>query len=349
MPNRAEPRRDLIVIGASAGGVDALRRIVRQLPADLPAAVLVVLHIWPESPSFLPEILNHAGSLPAVHPYDGEALEYGRIYVAPPDFHLIIEPGVVRVIRGPKENRHRPAVDPLFRSAAAVYRRRVAACVISGSLDDGVAGSIAVRRHGGVVIVQDPAEAAHRGMPQSVIANAGADSILALDDIPGKFISLSACNGRPVSKPAFSAGDADLHEVRILEADMDAIEDMNRNGKPSAYACPDCNGTLWELDDNGLLRFRCRIGHAYTASSLSLEQSERVEEALWTAFRALEETASLHRRMADRARSRGHTHMAAEHEAAALNEEESSRILRDLVLKPRPAIEQPAEVEETEE
>jgi two-component system chemotaxis response regulator CheB len=347
MADVEELRRDLIVIGASAGGVEALRKIVALLPDDLPAAILVVLHIWPEGPSLLPQILNSAGPLTAVHPYDGEALEYGRIYVAPPDFHLMVEPGMVRVMRGPKENRHRPAVDPLFRSVAAAYGPRVVACVLSGSMDDGTAGALAVKRHGGMVIVQDPAGAIHKGMPESTIENVVVDCVLPLDAIAPKLIELSMNGTRPAAGRAFRPSDPDQKEVKLLEADMDAIEDMNRRGRPSVYACPDCNGILWELDDNGLLRFRCRTGHAYTAASLAAEQSDQLEQALWTAFRALEEVASLHRRMAERARERRHLSLAAEHEAGAQNEEDSARVLRDLILKPRPTIEM-GQVDEVE-
>ncbi|MCW5980300.1 MAG: chemotaxis protein CheB [Bryobacteraceae bacterium] len=321
--------------------MDALKRIAAKLPGDLPAAVLMVLHVWPEGPSLLPQILNSAGELTAVHPYDGEALEYGRIYVAPPDVHLTVAASVVRLVRGPKENRHRPAVDPLFRTAAALYGPRVVACVLTGTMDDGTAGALAVRRHGGAIIVQDPADALHDGMPASVINNVPVDHVLPLEAIPAKLIELVG-NGLPASTAApFEITDADLAEARITDLDMDAIENVDRRGKPSVFACPECNGILWEVEDEGLLRFRCRVGHAYTASSLSVEQSERLEDALWTAFRSLEETAGLHRRIADRARARGHVRVASEHEAAAETQDESARVLRELILKPRPAVEWP--------
>lgn len=347
MPIRQQLRPDLIVVGASAGGVEALKKLTARLPADLPAAVLVVLHVWPEGPSLLPEILNSAGPLPAVHPYDRESLEYGRIYIAPPDFHLTIEQGMVRVLRGPKENRHRPAVDPLFRSAAVSYGPRVVACVLTGSMDDGTAGAMAVKRHGGTVIVQDPATAPHKGMPLSAIENGAVDYIESLDAIPARLLQLVGNGGRSYDMAPFAATVADEKEVRLAEAEMDAIEDIDRRGRPSVYACPDCNGTLWELDENGLLRFRCRTGHAYTASSLAMEQSERVEQALWTALRALEEAASLHHRMAERARGHGHLHLASEHAAGARNEEESARVLREVILKPRDAVES-GQVDEVE-
>jgi two-component system chemotaxis response regulator CheB len=339
MPSRYNGRRDVIVIGTSAGGVDALKKVMSPLPAELPAAVLVVLHVWPDGPSYLPEILNRTGNLTAVHPYDGEALEYGRIYIAPPDFHLLVERGMVRVVRGPKENRHRPAVDPLFRSAAVMYGPRVIACILTGTMDDGTAGALAVQRHRGTIIVQDPTDAAHSGMPSSVIENVGADHILPLDEIAAKVIELVNEGGDVAAVRPFDVTADDLAEVRVAEVEMDAIENTDRGGKPSVYACPECNGILWEVDDHSLLRFRCRVGHAFTAGSLSIEQAARLEDALWTAFRALEEAASLHRRMAERARRRGHVVVASEHDAAAVHQENSAGALRELILKPRPEIE----------
>jgi two-component system chemotaxis response regulator CheB len=349
MANRNDrARRDLIVIGTSAGGVEALKRLVRDLPDDLPAAVLVVLHVAPEGPSLLPQILTAAGRLPAIHPHDREGLEYGRIYCAPPDMHLIVESGVVRVLRGPKENRHRPSVDPLFRSAAAIYGPRVIACVLTGCMDDGTAGAISVRRHRGTIIVQDPGDAANPGMPSSVLENAGADYVLPLDEIAPALVRLVGRPSDKVVEAPFEVARADVNEVRFAEVDMDAIENLEPRGKPSAFACPECNGSLREVEDEGLLRFRCRVGHALTAKTLSVEQSARLEDALWTAFRALEEAAALHRRMAARAQDRGHLRVAAEHEAAADTQEDSARTLRQLIMKPRPEAESAeAEVAET--
>lgn len=331
--------KDLVVIGASAGGVDALKRLVAQLPEDVPAAILIVLHIWPEGPSVLPQILDRAGDLTAVHPLDGEELAYGRIYVAPPDCHMIVEPGVVRLIRGPRENRHRPAIDPLFRSAAAVYGARVIACVLTGMLDDGTAGAMAVHRQGGTIIVQDPADAVQDGMPSSVIHNVAVDYVLPLAEIPGKIVELASAGGRAATTEPFADTTKAATEVRFTAMDFNPTVDDGRPGTPSTFACPECSGTLWELDEGGLLRFRCRVGHAFSADALSAEQSDRLEEALWIAFRALGEAAALHRRMAQRANTRGHKEIALEHAVAAQSQEDSARVLRDMILKPRPEIE----------
>ena len=327
-------RRDLIVIGTSAGGLRALSKLVAAWPVDMPAAILIVQHLWAEGPSYLPEILSRSGPRPAVHANDGDPLCYGRIYVARPDCHLLVGRGVVRVVHGPKENRHRPAIDPLFRSAATVYGPRVVACILTGLLDDGTAGALAVRPHDGADIIQDPADALHPGMPASVLDHMVPDFVLPLDQIALKLVELAG-------KPVVPAGsnfllEDDAAEVKVAEVDMEAIEDVDRRGKPSVFACPECSGVLWEIQDGKLLRFRCRVGHAFTADSLSAEQAQRVDEALWAAFRALEESIELHRRMALRAHERGQLQLAVEHEKAALTGEKSAHTLRELVLSSQP-------------
>lgn len=208
MINAFELRHDLIVIGASAGGVEALKRIAAQLPEDLRAAILIVLHLGLRGPSFLPEILNAAGPLTAVHPLDRETLRYGRIFVAPPGKNLIVEPGMVRLMRGPKENRNLPAVDPLFQSAAEVYGPRVVACILTGALYDGTAGAIAVRRRGGTIITQDPADAMHAGMPSSVIGHVTVDYVLPLSRIAPKLVALAASGSQTRDAAPFEKGEA---------------------------------------------------------------------------------------------------------------------------------------------
>src|SRR5215467_8584820 len=298
VPDRNTAERNIIVIGCSVGGVEALQRLVGGLPKDFPAALFVVLHLAPQSTSVLPDILKRAGSLPAGHPRDGEMIRTGRIYVAPPDNHLMIEDGRVRIAHGPKENRHRPAVDPLFRSAAHWYGRRVIGVVLTGSLDDGTAGLLSIKRRGGITIVQDPADAVCGDMPRSAIETVQVDFIEPLERIPQLLEELAVVK---VSENGTGKSSRLKKETDIAELDMNAIEDENRPGTPSPFACPECGGVLWELDGDKMLRFRCRVGHAYTASSLSVEQTEAVEGALWAAMRALEEGASLARRMADNA------------------------------------------------
>jgi two-component system, chemotaxis family, protein-glutamate methylesterase/glutaminase len=299
---------DIVVVGASAGGVETLASLVRPLPPDFPAALFIVLHIPPDSTSHLPRILMHKGSLPAAHAVDGEPIVPGRIYIAPPDRHLIVEPGYVRVSHGPRENRARPAVDPLFRSAARAYGSRVISVILSGALDDGTAGAMAVRQQGGISVVQQPEDALFPGMPTSAITNDSPDHILPIAEIPPLLMRL-------VHDPAAKNGGHRVSEsidkeIKLAEIDLDTIEDPNKMGKPSVFACPECGGVLWEMHDGKLLRYRCRVGHAYTADSLLADQTDHLEAALWAALRGLEEKAALAQRLHDRAHERGH-HAAA--------------------------------------
>jgi two-component system, chemotaxis family, protein-glutamate methylesterase/glutaminase len=325
--------RDIVVIGASAGGLEALREILGGLPPNLDAAVMIVLHTASHAKSLLPQILERAGKLPVSHPSDGEAIERGRVYIAPPGFHMIVEDGVLRVLQGPRENRHRPAIDPLFRSAAAAYRERVIGVVLTGMLDDGTAGLMVVSASGGKAIVQDPGTALFPGMPRSALDNVPAARVATLQDLPALLVQLI---GSPLP-----AGTSRLREVplgaaketRIAELDMKEISSEERLGRPSPFGCPDCGGVLWEIEQDGFLRFRCRVGHALTAQYLGAEQRHAVETALWEALRALEESASLYRRMSGRATMSHHLIPAQLYQERASNTEANSRILRDFLLQ----------------
>lgn len=320
---------DLIVIGASAGGVEALRTLVGGLPADLPAAVGVVLHMPPTAPSMLPAILERAGRLPAHHPADGEALHPGQIYVAPPDHHLLIDVGQVRVVRGPRENRSRPAVDPLFRTAARAFGPRVIGVVLTGLLDDGTAGLAAIKQRGGLAVVQDPVDALYTGMPRSAVESVAVDYCLPV-------VQIGSLLARLVLEPAPPEEDFPVPrtmeiESRIAEREAGMMQDTEIIGTPSTLACPECHGTLWEVQDGDLIRFRCRVGHAYSVESMLAEHSESLEAALWSALRALEESADLTRRLETQARSRHH-HRAADRFAERANEREShASVLRQVL------------------
>jgi two-component system chemotaxis response regulator CheB len=301
----------LIAIGASAGGVEALSRLAQTLPPKLPAAVFVVLHVSPGGPSLLPEILSRAGHLPAIHGRDGEQIRPGRIYVALPDHHLLIKPGLVVVSRGPRESNARPAVDPLFRTAARSYGPWAVGVILSGGLDDGTLGMMDIKRYGGITLVQDPDEAMFPSMPRSAIENVQVDRVLSLDEM-GPLLARLAREPVPVEEgAAFMArknggdGDSDIAEVGAED-----LKTRNMIGPPSKFTCPECGGALWEIQDGKLLRYRCHVGHGYTAESLMAAQGEKLEDALWSALRALEETAGMRRRMANRARRGGWEIMA---------------------------------------
>ncbi len=303
--------RDIVVIGASAGGVEALRSLVHDLPPKLAAAIFVVVHFPANYSSILPEILTRSGPLPARHARDGERIEPGRIYVAPPDHHLLLHRGCMRLSHGPHENAHRPAVDPLFRTAARAYGPRVIGVVLTGNLDDGTAGLGDIKERGGAAIVQLPSDAVCASMPQSAIDNVEVDRVVPLKQIAKSIVELTHArvDGGTVwrRKHHSSSNHADYlqEEADMAETDADQMQLDDRPGEPSGFTCPECGGALWELKDKKLLRFRCRTGHAYSVQTLMTEQTTGVESALWAAMATLKEKSSLVRRMADQAQQRG--------------------------------------------
>ena len=325
------PGHDIIVVGASAGGVEALMAVVRKLPPDLPAAVFVVLHIPADSPSLLPDILSRSGPLVASHPQDNEKIEHGRIYVAPPDHHLLIERGHVRVVRGPKENRHRPAVDPLFRSAARAYGPRVVGVVLTGALDDGTAGLLAVKRRGGLAAVQDPRTALYPSMPRSALEHVEVDYSMPLSDI-GDLLKRLA-HEQADEEGAYPVSEDMEMETKLAAMDMHALNSDKHAGTPSAFSCPECGGVLWELHDGELLRFRCRVGHAFSIDSILAAQSEQIEEALWAALKTLEESASLSRRLIKKSHQNGQAWLARNLEEKLEESEHHARTIKQLLLK----------------
>jgi two-component system, chemotaxis family, protein-glutamate methylesterase/glutaminase len=323
------PGHNIIVIGCSAGGVEALGKLASELPADLPAAVFVVHHFPSHAYSVLPAILIRAGPLPAAHAADGEAIEPGRIYVAPPNYHLLVRRGHVRVMHGPRENGHRPAVDPLFRSAALAYESRVIGVILSGTLDDGTEGLLAIKRRGGRAVVQDPEEALYSGMPLSAIENVPVDHVVGLSAMGALLDRLAR---QPAQEEAKAVSKELDNEEALTEMDLVALGSESHPGTPSTFGCPECGGTLWELSESDLLRFRCRVGHAFTADALMVEQSEALEAALWSALRALEERKSLARRMTERARHRGQARLAERFAEQVRDTEQQAAVIRDVLV-----------------
>ncbi len=278
--------RSLVVIGASAGGVETLKDVVAGLPADLPAAVCVVLHIAPSSPSALAGILKRAGRLPCKPATDGDPLEQGEILVAPPDHHLVIEDSVARLSLGPRENGHRPAVDVLFRSAAAAWHERVVGVVLSGTRDDGAAGLAAIKASGGAAVVQDPEEAMYGGMPANALANVAVDAV-----VPSALMAQTI--------EAIVRGEDPTPELGRVEYAAD-----RSGGTALTSVCPECGGVLTEHQRAGMPQWECHVGHRYSPRSLADAQGDRVEQALWTAVRMLRDRSALLNRMADHAEGR---------------------------------------------
>jgi two-component system, chemotaxis family, protein-glutamate methylesterase/glutaminase len=305
------PGHDVVVVGASAGGVEAVSTLVAGLPADLPAAVCIVVHLRPDAQSRLTQVLARATSLPVVPARDGAPLRSGTIHVAVPDLHLLVERGddghgVLRVIRGPRENRARPAVDPLFRSAALAFGPRVIGVVLSGALDDGTAGLWTVKDRGGIAVVQDPDDAAVSSMPTSALAEVAVDEVAPAHDL-GPLLGRLA--REPVAPTAMYAAEEPAgelqREVGITVLSDEYHQESERYGRPSRFSCPECGGVLWDVSGRGPFRFRCEVGHAHTAASLAESQTEAVEAAMWSALRALEDKAELARRRSSAATEHG--------------------------------------------
>ncbi len=325
--------RDIIVIGASAGGVQALGSLVSALPEDLPAAVFIVLHIPANAPSLLPNILGRESKLPVAHALDGDPIMRGRVYVAPPDQHLLIEDRRIKLVRGPKENLHRPSIDTLFRSAARWAGPRVIGVVLTGARDDGTVGMRTVKQRGGITIVQDPSQALFPSMPLSVLQEIKVDYAVPLEEIPPLLNELSRQTAEEEGR--YPVPDEIDIEARIAEQEMEAdelIASVERIGKISKLTCPDCHGALWEMHDDELLRYRCHVGHAFSVESLSAGQSEMLEVALWSAVRALEEQMILAKRIVDRARKANHKWLVTTYERRAEEAETHSSMIRQLLL-----------------
>ena len=287
----------VVAVGASAGGVEALTRLVAALPADLPYALLVALHMPARSPSVLARILDRSGPLPAVTATDGERLEAGRIYVSVPDRHLLVRDHRIVLSEGPTENGHRPAINALFRSVALASGHRGVGVLLSGVLDDGVLGLAAIRSRGGCAFVQEPTEALFSAMPQNAIAAGVVDRTLLVSELGAHLTDLA---NRDLSEEQEMEPDATLQlENRIaMGTRFDTAFDPDELGPPAGFSCPDCNGSLLTVGENN---FRCQVGHAWTAESLLTAQDAEVENALWIAIRGLQEKARLLRRVAERA------------------------------------------------
>jgi two-component system chemotaxis response regulator CheB len=281
-------RRDIIVVGASSGGVDALSRMVAAFPADLEASVLIVLHMAPSFPRVLAERLGAAGPLPAAEAVDGETMRPGQIYVAVPDHHLLIQESKLRLTRGPRENHSRPSINALFRSAAYYCGERVIGVVLTGQLDDGTAGLWAIKDRGGLAIVQDPEEAAYPSMPRSALKQIAVDYTLKVAEVGHALRLLSREEVVMTDRSTPASGAIGVENsiamgASALEAGVLGL------GHPTLFTCPDCNGTLLEIKEGPTTRFRCHTGHAYTERALQSRTLMEIEKSLWITLARLEE------------------------------------------------------------
>ena len=290
------PPARVVVIGTSSGGNEALEALVASLPAEFSGGVVIVRHLAPEaSAAYLVRRLKKYTSLTCVEAKDGEPLQAGYIYLAPADRHTLVDENKLWVIRGARENRWRPAVDPLFRSAAVAHRNKAIGVILSGYLDDGTAGLLAIKRCGGICIVQDPDDATYPDMPRNALASVSADYKLPVNQI-GKL--LGELMVAEVSEAAPDIPKDIFTEERIAKRSIMETEVVEQLGERSVLTCPDCGGVLWEVDEGGCTRLRCHTGHSYTLSSLLSGQSAELEETIWRAMRMFEERRNLLKKMA---------------------------------------------------
>ena len=318
----------IVVVGASAGGVRALQILAAGLPAGFPAPLLVVQHVG-NYPSILPRLIARSGPLPAAHAADGEAIRPGHIHVAPPDHHMLVEDGRIRLSRGPKEQHARPAIDPLFRSAALAWRAQAIGVLLTGLLDDGTAGLQAIKRCGGIAVVQDPEDAEAPSMPSSALRYVEVDHSAPLDAIGALLTQLVSRAPAPVR--AAGGAEREMRENEIMLGKGDFMEHLKSIGKPSTFVCPECDGALWEIEGSKPRSFRCHTGHAFSLRNLQHAQSEAADDALWSAFRALQEKEVLLRDLAE-----SHAAADAAGEAQRLRDEaertaQHARTLRALI------------------
>ncbi len=290
-------KHDIIVIGASAGGMEALKQLVAQLPSDFPCAIFIVWHVAPQYPSILPQILARVCALPVAHAIDKEAIQLGRIYVAPPSHHLLIEPGHVRVTHGPKENRFRPSIDVLFRSAALAYGPQVIGVVLTGFLDDGASGLYAIKERGGLAVVQDPLDALHSSMPIQAMKAVTVDHCTPIAKMGTLLVELA--NEVIQEKEENLVSEQMKLEVKVALEDNAFESGIMKLGQLSPYTCPECHGVLLLLKEGNLIRFRCHTGHAYSLNSLLAELTESIESALWNTLRGIEESQLLMNHLAE--------------------------------------------------
>lgn len=306
---------DIVVIGGSAGSLQVLQTIVSALPWNFPAAVFVVVHTTEDSPGLLPEILNRHSKVPVMYAVHNAEILPSRVFIAPSgQRHMLIDRGKVRMEPGPRENRSRPAIDALFRSASYAYGNQVIGVVVSGNLDDGAAGLLAIKNRGGTAIVQDPDEAEAPSMPVSAIEAGNVDFVLRAEHIGPKLVELAATESAEI-----------VRTISLGEGSMSATG--------QTYACPECGGVLEEAKEGGMLRFRCRVGHVYSPESLLADQTLAVEKALWAAIRSMEEQAEFSERLADSSRQKQRPRLARRFDDKANASRENANVLRQFLQK----------------
>lgn len=324
--------RNIIVVGASAGGFEALKTLVGGLPKDFGASIFIVWHMSPDVRGVLPQVLNRAGQIRAAHADDGEPIAPNRIYIAPPDRHLLIEGERVRVARGPKENRFRPAVDPLFRSAAYAYHNRVIGVILSGALDDGTAGLWTIKYRGGLAVVQTPSDAEVPSMPENALREVAVDYSVSIRQMADLLVRLAEEEITEISEVFMEDDEKTKIEIKIAAEDSAFESGIMKFGEPSPFSCPDCHGVLSALRDGNLTRFRCHTGHAFSADALLATVTENIENSFYSVMRGIEESVMLLNHMGDHFAEVNQTKLAALYFQKAQEAERRAKLVREAVL-----------------
>lgn len=311
---------DIVVIGASTGGIEALQELTSRVSSDLQAAIFVVAHISPHSSGLLADVLNLSSKIRAHLARDREPIEYGKIYVAPPDHHLLLEPGSVRVVNGPKHNRYRPAIDLLFLSAARQFGGRVIGAVLTGFLEDGGSGLLAIKNAGGIALLQSIEDAEVATMPRRVLQQVQPDYCVPAAEI-----------GLLLNRLTKSSATANT----VKNSGIESEDKPEAKGSYTGFTCPDCQAAIWEMNETGEIRYECRVGHSYSADGISEAQDEDVERSLWVALRALEQSAALEQHLAQLAADRKRNAAQKFFNAQAHARKQQAVVLREFLLGSR--------------
>ncbi|GAB3765816.1 chemotaxis protein CheB [Spirosoma pomorum] len=326
-------KRDIVVIGSSAGGIYALKELMSLLPKSFDASIFIVQHVSSYSPSYLPDILSHVGTLKATHPMDGELIQPGRIYIAPPDHHLLIEYNRVMVKKGPKENRFRPSIDALFRSAAYTYGPRVIGVVLTGMLNDGTSGMWSVKRLGGTTIIQAPEDAMYTSMPSSVLEYVEVDHIVPIAKMGALLTELITETIPEKQSLLYDEEERIVAEINIAAESSAFEQGILGLGELTPLTCPECNGALISIKEGKLIRYRCHTGHAFTASSLLAETTKSIEESFWKAAKSLEETVILLEQSGKQFAEGGNTEAAEQFYEKAQQARERAKLTHELAFR----------------
>jgi two-component system chemotaxis response regulator CheB len=335
-------QRDIIVIGASAGGVQALMRVVSALPANLSASIFVVVHTSPDAPGVLDKVLNRFHGHRARYARNGMKIERDTIYIAPPDRHMMLQESAIRITGGPKQHRNRPSIDALFQSAAAAFRERVIGVVLTGYLDDGSAGLATIKKAGGVTVVQDPEDAQVSEMPIQALQRTDPDYCAPLDHIPRILESLVqgsdavggviASNRKSVSG-AFARSNHSQHKNGSRSQKNCGLTSEQKK-ELTGLTCPECHGAIWEVrggDHKDIVQFKCRLGHKYGPQSMIEAHSDTLEHAMWAALRCLEENIALTKRLVEYSRNLGRDKAAELYGRQIREKEKHAQVLRALL------------------